>query len=123
MTLNTPQYPDGRDVIVISNDITYQIGSFGPNEDILFKVFYNKHRPRNCCVICHPPSHMQKASEMARQEGLPRIYIAANSGARIGLANEVKSLFKIAWVDISTPDKVCVYTKTYDYICTVCLLQ
>ncbi len=38
MTLNTPQYPDGRDVILISNDITYQIGSFGPNEDILFQV-------------------------------------------------------------------------------------
>lgn len=49
---------------------------------------------------------MQKASEMARQEGLPRIYIAANSGARIGLASEVKSLFKIAWIDPSTPDKV-----------------
>ena len=44
---------------------------------------------------------------MAREEGLPRIYIAVNSGARIGLANEVKSLFKIAWVDPSTPDKVC----------------
>ena len=49
---------------------------------------------------------MQKASELARKEGLPRIYIAANSGARIGLANEVKSLFKIAWVDASAPDKV-----------------
>ena len=49
---------------------------------------------------------VQKASELARQEGLPRIYIAANSGARIGLANEVKSLFKIAWVDASAPDKV-----------------
>ena len=38
MTLNTPQYPNGRDVILISNDITYQIGSFGPNEDTLFQV-------------------------------------------------------------------------------------
>ena len=56
-----------------------------------------------CVVSC---VHVQKASEMARQEGLPRIYIAANSGARIGLANEVKSLFKIAWIDPSTPDKV-----------------
>ena len=43
---------------------------------------------------------------MARHEGLPRIYVAANSGARIGLANEVKNLFKIAWVDPTTPDKV-----------------
>ena len=49
---------------------------------------------------------VQKASEMARHEGLPRIYIAANSGARIGLANEVKNLFKIAWIDPTTPDKV-----------------
>ena len=100
MTLNTPQYPDGRDVIVISNDITYQIGSFGPNEDILFQVCVNMY---SYYVLCIP---VQKASEMARQEGLPRIYIAANSGARIGLANEVKNLFKIAWIDPSTPDKV-----------------
>ena len=49
---------------------------------------------------------VQKASEMARHKGLPRIYIAANSGARIGLANEVKNLFKIAWIDPTTPDKV-----------------
>lgn len=55
-----------------------------------------------CSVTCS----VQKASEMARKEGLPRVYIAANSGARIGLANEVKSLFKIAWVDPTTPDKV-----------------
>ena len=36
MTLFTPEYPKGRDVIVICNDITFQIGSFGPKEDILF---------------------------------------------------------------------------------------
>ena len=38
MRMLTPQYPQGRDVIVISNDITHQIGSFGPKEDLLFKV-------------------------------------------------------------------------------------
>ena len=38
MTMHTPQYPGGRDTIVISNDITYQIGSFGPKEDLLFQV-------------------------------------------------------------------------------------
>lgn len=32
-------------------------------------------------------------------QGLPRIYISANSGARIGLAEEVRHLFKVAWVD------------------------
>ena len=36
MTLKTPEFPDGRDVIVIANDITHLIGSFGPKEDMLF---------------------------------------------------------------------------------------
>ncbi|XP_073990346.1 acetyl-CoA carboxylase isoform X3 [Rhodnius prolixus] len=83
MKLFTPEYPDGRDIIVISNDITYLIGSFGPREDIVFL----------------------KASELARKLQIPRIYIAVNSGARIGLAEEVKSLFKIAWEDPDAPDK------------------
>lgn len=39
----------------------------------------------------------QKGSELARAEGIPRIYISANSGARIGLADEVKAKFKISW--------------------------
>ena len=38
MTLKTPEFPDGRDVIVIANDITHLIGSFGPKEDQLFFV-------------------------------------------------------------------------------------
>ena len=38
MTLKTPECPEGRDIIVISNDITHKIGSFGPTEDLLFKV-------------------------------------------------------------------------------------
>lgn len=83
MTLHTPEYPDGRDIIVICNDITYQIGSFGPHEDILFL----------------------KASQFARHHKIPRIYIAANSGARIGLAEEIKHLFRVAWEDPSEPDK------------------
>lgn len=37
LTLYTPEYPDGRDIIVIANDITYLIGSFGPRED---KVYF-----------------------------------------------------------------------------------
>lgn len=36
LTLYTPEYPDGRDIIVIANDITYLIGSFGPREDKVF---------------------------------------------------------------------------------------
>ena len=37
---------------------------------------------------------------------IPRIYIAANSGARIGLAEEIKHMFKVAWEDPTEPDKV-----------------
>ncbi|ORX97892.1 acetyl-CoA carboxylase [Basidiobolus meristosporus CBS 931.73] len=71
----TPEYPEGRNAIVIANDITYITGSFGVKEDM---VFY-------------------KASQLARRLGIPRIYISANSGARIGLAESVKSLFRVAW--------------------------
>ncbi|XP_043262710.1 acetyl-CoA carboxylase isoform X2 [Colletes gigas] len=82
--LYTPEYPDtGRDVILIANDLTHLIGSFGPKEDLLF---------------C-------RASERARQLRIPRIYFSANSGARIGLAEEVKALFKIAWDDEKEPEK------------------
>ncbi|KAF9111924.1 acetyl-coenzyme-A carboxylase, partial [Mortierella sp. AM989] len=81
--LRTPEYPDGRQIIVIANDITYNIGSFGPDEDF---VFY-------------------KASELARKMGIPRIYLSANSGARIGLASEVISLFNSCWNDATNPSK------------------
>lgn len=83
-TLYTPEYPDGRDIIVIANDITVNIGSFGPREDLVFDL----------------------ASKESRRLGVPRIYISANSGARIGLAEEVKALFKVAWEDPDEPEKV-----------------
>uniref|UniRef100_A0A8C0QU24 Acetyl-CoA carboxylase 1 n=1 Tax=Canis lupus dingo TaxID=286419 RepID=A0A8C0QU24_CANLU len=83
MTLKSPEYPEGRDIIVIGNDITYRIGSFGPQEDLLFL----------------------RASELARAEGIPRIFVAANSGARIGLAEEIRHMFHVAWVDPEDPYK------------------
>uniref|UniRef100_A0A670ZXV3 acetyl-CoA carboxylase n=1 Tax=Pseudonaja textilis TaxID=8673 RepID=A0A670ZXV3_PSETE len=83
MKMKTPEYPKGRDIVLISNDITYKIGSFGPAEDLLFL----------------------RASELARAEGIPRVYIAANSGARIGFADEVKSKFQIGWIDPADPYK------------------
>lgn len=43
---------------------------------------------------------------MARAQGLPFVYISANSGARIGLAEEVKHHFKVAWNDPLAPEKV-----------------
>ncbi|KAJ1558698.1 acetyl-coenzyme-A carboxylase, partial [Nowakowskiella sp. JEL0078] len=83
MKVFTPEYPEGRHLVVIANDITFQIGSFGTMEDLVFF----------------------KASEYARKHGYPRIYISANSGARIGLADEVASKFKIAWNDDKNPKK------------------
>lgn len=46
-----------------------------------------------------------------------QIYISANSGARIGLAEEVKSLFRVAWEDPEEPDKgfKYLYLSTEDY--------
>ena len=38
-------------------------------------------------------------SKYARASGLPRLHIACNSGARIGLAEELKPYFKVAWND------------------------
>ena len=38
MTLKTPEFPKGRDLIIIANDITHMIGSFGIKEDDLFLV-------------------------------------------------------------------------------------
>ncbi|XP_063979421.1 acetyl-CoA carboxylase isoform X2 [Diachasmimorpha longicaudata] len=83
MTLYTPEYPAGREIILIANDLTYLIGSFGPKEDLVFYL----------------------ASQRARELAIPRVYFSANSGARIGLAEEVKGLFKIAWEDDTSPDK------------------
>ncbi|TCD69094.1 acetyl-coenzyme-A carboxylase [Steccherinum ochraceum] len=81
--LRTPEYPEGRRAVVIANDITFKIGSFGPQEDQFFYL----------------------ASQYAREGGLPRIYLSANSGARIGLAEEVMSLFSCAWNDPDHPEK------------------
>lgn len=42
MVLFTPEYPKGRELIIIANDITHKIGSFGPKEDILFLVRFQR---------------------------------------------------------------------------------
>ncbi|KAL7800619.1 acetyl-CoA carboxylase [Trichoderma afarasin] len=73
----TPEYPTGRRFIVVANDITYKIGSFGPKEDDFF----------------------HKCTQLARKLGIPRIYLSANSGARLGLADELMPHFKVAWND------------------------
>ena len=82
-TMRTPEYPAGRKAVVIANDITFKIGSFGPQED---QYFYF-------------------ATQYAREQGLPRIYLSANSGARIGLAEEAMGLFSVAWNQQNQPEK------------------
>ncbi|KAJ9625548.1 acetyl-coenzyme-A carboxylase [Taxawa tesnikishii (nom. ined.)] len=82
ITAKTPEYPRGRRFIIVANDITFQIGSFGPQED---KFFY-------------------KCTELARKLGIPRIYLSANSGARIGMAEELIPHFSVAWKDPQRPE-------------------
>ena len=38
MELLTPEYPHGREIMVVANDLTHMIGSFAPSEDMLYKV-------------------------------------------------------------------------------------
>lgn len=78
----TPEYPRGRKFVLIANDITYQIGSFGPKEDHYFN----------------------KCTELARKLGIPRIYLSANSGARLGIATELMPHFKVAFNDREKPE-------------------
>ena len=82
VTAKTPEYPRGRRFIIIANDITFKIGSFGPQEDKFF----------------------HKCSERARKLGIPRVYLSANSGARIGMAEELIPHFSVAWKDPKKPE-------------------
>ncbi|KAL8690201.1 MAG: hypothetical protein Q9218_004295 [Villophora microphyllina] len=81
-TAKTPEYPKGRRFIIVANDITFKIGSFGPVED---KFFY-------------------KCTQLARKLGIPRIYLSANSGARIGMAEELIPYFSAAWNNPEKPE-------------------
>ncbi|KHN74327.1 Acetyl-CoA carboxylase [Toxocara canis] len=81
--LIVPEYPEGREVIIIANDISHQIGSFSMREHNLYNA----------------------ASKLSRDEGLPRIYIAANSGARIGLSSDLKRLFRVMWKKEGSPEQ------------------
>jgi len=95
VTMKTPEYPEGRDVVLISNDVTVQSGSFGVEEDEFFF----------------------QASKYARENDIPRLYISCNAGARIGLVDELKSKINIKFVDESSPAKgfEYLYLKDEDY--------
>lgn len=88
VTMKTPEYPEGREVVFIANDVTVQSGSFGVEEDELY----------------------YKASVYAREKKLPRVYIACNAGARIGLVDELKPKLQIKFNDESNP------TKGFEYL-------
>ena len=77
MTMYTPEYPAGREMVLIANDITYANGTFGPLEDDVF----------------------EQASIYARELKVPRIYLGANSGARFGLSDAVRKCFRVQWND------------------------
>ena len=72
---------EGRELVLIANDITFQGGSFALEEDELFL----------------------RASQLARSKKIPRVYISANSGARIGLDKDVRSSFKVNWINEEKP--------------------
>ncbi|KAK3001001.1 hypothetical protein RJ639_021732 [Escallonia herrerae] len=83
MEMSTPEFPSGRTILVIANDVTIKNGSFGPREDAFF----------------------QAVTDLACTKKLPLIYLAANSGARLGVAEEVRSCFKVGWSDESSPER------------------
>ncbi|XP_052188195.1 acetyl-CoA carboxylase 1-like [Diospyros lotus] len=93
--MSTPEFPSGRTILVVANDVTFKAGSFGTREDAFFFA----------------------VTELACSKKLPLIYLAANSGARIGVAEEVKACFKVGWSDESSPERgfQYVYLTPEDY--------
>ncbi|XP_008803739.1 acetyl-CoA carboxylase 1-like [Phoenix dactylifera] len=83
MEISTPEFPSGRKIIVVANDVTFKAGSFGPREDAFFYAVTN----------------------LSCDKKLPLIYLAANSGARIGVAEEVKACFRVGWSDELSPER------------------
>lgn len=60
-------------IVAVANDITFNSGAFGTKEDAVFRA----------------------ATEHALEEKLPLVYLAANAGARVGLAQEVKQCLQV----------------------------
>lgn len=82
--LTTPDSHRGdRELVVIANDITFKAGSFSMAEHRLY----------------------QRAGEFCRRRRIPRIYIAANSGARIGYAEDVRRRFRLNFENAAKPEE------------------
>jgi acetyl-CoA carboxylase / biotin carboxylase 1 len=69
--------------MLIANDVNFLSGSFGPDQDELFLA----------------------SSKLARREGIPRNFLAGISGARFGIASEVRDLLSVSLVGPSDPVK------------------
>ncbi|XP_060973718.1 acetyl-CoA carboxylase 1-like isoform X1 [Cannabis sativa] len=95
MEMSTPEFPFGRNILVVANDVTFKAGSFGRKEDAFFLA----------------------VSDLACAKKLPLIYLAANSGARLGVAEEIKTCFKVCWYDDLSPERgfKYVYLTSDDY--------
>lgn len=83
-----------RRFVMVANDITFQSGSFAVPEDMVFKA----------------------ASGLARKERLPFVYISANSGARLGLVQEVKKRFLVALSEKGEIDYLYLTEADYNYL-------
>ena len=73
LTILSPECPHGRQLIAVANDITFAAGALGPREHAVFRA----------------------ATDLSLDEKLPLVYLAANSGARVGLDSELKELFQV----------------------------
>lgn len=70
-------------MIVVANNIVHEIGSFGPKEDILWAA---------SCMY-------------ATKHKIPFVFLCANSGARIGLAEDLKKMIQVKWDDSAEKSK------------------
>jgi acetyl-CoA carboxylase / biotin carboxylase 1 len=73
LTLRTPEWLEGRRIVAVANDITHGAGAFGPPEYGMFRA----------------------ACDHAVAAGLPLVYLAANSGARVGLDQALKKALNV----------------------------
>uniref|UniRef100_A0A0A9XXP6 Acetyl-CoA carboxylase n=1 Tax=Lygus hesperus TaxID=30085 RepID=A0A0A9XXP6_LYGHE len=80
-----------RRFVLVANDITFQSGSMAVPEDNVFAA----------------------ACALARREGLPFVYLSANSGARLGLCDEVKKRFRVAFTPQGEIDYLYITPEDY----------
>ncbi|ETN77735.1 carboxyl transferase domain protein, partial [Necator americanus] len=83
LRLFTPEKPLGYTIIAIANDITFQSGSFATQEDLLYSL----------------------ASEYSRKHKFPRVNVSCNSGARIGLCDDVSKVFRAKFKHPGHPEE------------------